>query len=559
MKNLILIIIAIIAFTCSWILTDHFSPWLSFGGEVFSFLSFFFLLCLQYKHRIKVPYFTIPLFFIGLVPMIQYYFGQIFFFNIALLSSLYLAAFAIVMIYSFNLCVDYSSRDKIMLFVSSTFILAGVITALMAIIQWMDFESYFPFILAFDGSRPFANFAQPNNMATALFLALLGCLYLFEKQKLKPFFLLFITLIILFAMALSQSRTVWIGIFFCVVYWLIKNRKESFKFNKFNTISFIVLFIIFVFSLPLLSHSFGILTSTVIERASTGYLRIPMWTHTIISIQDHPWIGYGWNQSGLSYLDALPKHETPERYLSSHNIILDMLVWNGVVLGGLIIGYAIYWYIKLYKLANSMESIIALMMISVVLIHGMFEFPLYYGFFLLPVALLFGVVLSEMQDFKYFFLSKYINRGILIIWLSIILLIWKDYNASISESFEAKLYEMMRLFKEKPEFDKVSPYEAKNKIYVLDQLKYDAEWIAVNPFTKISENKIQIYKNLTLLTPSKYYLYKYAQLAAYNGKSDDVAYCLFLLEEIYKDEVDTQDLLKYNFYKGSHISSMPQG
>ncbi|WP_336952295.1 PglL family O-oligosaccharyltransferase [Acinetobacter sp. AS167] len=555
MKIILLTFLSIFLFLLSWTLSDHFAPWFTFGSEIAAFFSIFFLICLQLNRNLKVPFQLIPLFIISLIPLFQYGFGQIFFFNTALLSFLYLIAFVITIIYSFNLCIGDFNRQKVMLFVSSAFVVAGLVTTFIAIMQWLDCESYFPFILELKGDRPFANFAQPNNMATALFLALLGCLYIFEKQKLPSFIILMIALTILFAMVLSQSRTVWLGVIFCVAYWLIRNHKISFRFNHFYAIGFTFLFVVFVLSLPLLSQVVGISASTAMERATTGYLRLPMWTHTIISIQDHLWLGYGWNQSSFSYLDALPKHDTPERYLSSHNIILDILVWNGVILGSLITGYALYWYTHFYRLANSIESIIALMMISVVLIHAMLEFPLYYAFFLLPVAVLCGVIQSEDGNGKYFKLSKVIGNSIVLIWLSLILLVWRDYNASITESFEAKLYEMMRLFKEKPQFDKVTPYQAQNKIFILDQLKYDAEWIAVNPFTKLKEDQIEIYRNLTLLTPSKYYLYKYAQLAAYNGKQEDAKYCLFLIEKIYKSDINHDDLLKYNFYKDHHVSA----
>lgn len=555
MKIILLTILSILSLLLSWTLSDHFAPWLTFGSEIAAFFSIFFLLCLQFNGNLKVPFQLIPLFIISLIPLLQFIFGQIFFFSTALLSFLYLISFVFTVIYTFNLCITDFNRQKVMLFTSSAFIVAGLMTACMAIIQWLDFESFFPFVLELTAGRPFANFAQPNNMATALFLALLGCLYLFEKQKLPSLIVMMIALIILFAMVLSQSRTVWLGIIFCVVYWLIRNHKIVFRFNRFYAIGFTVIFVVFVLSLPLLSQVVGTSASTVMERATTGYLRLPMWTHTLISIQDNPWLGYGWNQSSFSYLDALPKHDTPERYLSSHNIILDMLVWNGIILGSLIVGYAIYWYARFYQLANSIESIIALMMITVVLIHAMLEFPLYYAFFLLPVAVLCGIIQSEEEYGQYFKLSKAINNSIALIWLSFVLLVWRDYNASITESFEAKLYEMMRLFKEKPQFDKVTPYYAQNKIFLLDQLKYDAEWIALNPFTKLEEDQIEIYRNLTLLTPSKYYLYKYAQLAAYNGKQEDAEYCLFLIKRIYKSDINPDDLLKYNFYKDHHVST----
>ena len=33
------------------------------------------------------------------------------------------------------------------------------------------------------GNRPYGNFGQPNNMATFLIMGLLGCLFLYEKNK----------------------------------------------------------------------------------------------------------------------------------------------------------------------------------------------------------------------------------------------------------------------------------------------------------------------------------------------------------------------------------------
>ena len=119
-------------------------------------------------------------------------------------------------------------------------------------------------------------------MATALFLGLLGCLYLFEKQKLPSLIVLMIALIILFAMVLSQSRTVWLGVIFCVIYWFIQKHKTSFRFNRFYAIGFTVLFIVFALSLPLLSQVVGTSASTVMERASTGYLRLSMWAHCLL-------------------------------------------------------------------------------------------------------------------------------------------------------------------------------------------------------------------------------------------------------------------------------------
>ncbi len=59
-------------------------------------------------------------------------------------------------------------------------------------------------------------------MATFLIIGLLGCLYLYEKNKVTVWLLLPSALIILFTIALSQSRTSWIVFPFLFIYWVVK-------------------------------------------------------------------------------------------------------------------------------------------------------------------------------------------------------------------------------------------------------------------------------------------------------------------------------------------------
>ena len=84
-----------------------------------------------------------------------------------------------------------------------------------------------------------------------------------------------------------------------------------------------------------------------------------------------------------------------ERTNSAHNLILEMLVWNGVVLGTAIIAYALWWLYQLCKQRGSIESVVALAAVGCVLIHAMFEFPQNYAYFLLPMGFLLGLVQTE--------------------------------------------------------------------------------------------------------------------------------------------------------------------
>jgi hypothetical protein len=59
----------------------------------------------------------------------------------------------------------------------------------IAVLQWLNLDQHLYGVMELRaGNRPFANFAQPNNMSTFLVMGLMACLYLFEQQKLKKTF-----------------------------------------------------------------------------------------------------------------------------------------------------------------------------------------------------------------------------------------------------------------------------------------------------------------------------------------------------------------------------------
>lgn len=44
--------------------------------------------------------------------------------------------------------------------------------------------------------------------------------------------------------------------------------------------------------------------SSLVERASSGYLRFNIWTQMLLAVQQHPWLGYGWNQTSVAQMSA---------------------------------------------------------------------------------------------------------------------------------------------------------------------------------------------------------------------------------------------------------------
>ncbi|WP_228731742.1 Wzy polymerase domain-containing protein, partial [Acinetobacter sp. Colony158] len=105
--------------------------------------------------------------------------------------------------------------------------------------------------------------------------------------------------------------------------------------------------------------------------------------------------GYGWGKTSLAQLTVFNLHPSHEWVTSGHNVLLDIIVWNGLPLGLLIIAYMACWILWLNQKAKTLESIIALLMVGAILIHALLEFPLRYAYFLFPFGFLLGFVQSE--------------------------------------------------------------------------------------------------------------------------------------------------------------------
>src|SRR5690606_30949599 len=74
------------------------------------------------------------------------------------------------------------------------------------------------------GGRPYANLAQPNNLATLLLFGLLASVYLRECAVLGRFPSALCSCLLLFGIALTQSRTAVLGLL-VLAGWLLFARR----------------------------------------------------------------------------------------------------------------------------------------------------------------------------------------------------------------------------------------------------------------------------------------------------------------------------------------------
>jgi O-antigen ligase len=525
----------------AWLSPFHYSPWVMFSSEVSAFGAGLCVLAALIQQNIKIPRAQLLLLPFTLIPIVQWGFGLVFDLSTALLSSFYLLGFWFMVLAGYNLSLDQQKRDQIFSGFSLLVIIVSVATSFIAICQWLNIESHFVHMLHLIGNRPYGNFGQPNNMATFLIVGLLGCLYLYEKNKVTIWLLLPSALIILFTIALSQSRTSWIVFPFLLIYWVIKQFRKQKRFGFIPGLLwcvgfFVIAGVILPFATSLIeawSSADVTEASTLVERASSGYLRFNIWSQMLLAVQQHPWLGYGWNQTSVAQMTVYHAFPTGEWTTSAHNVLLDLIIWNGIALGTVIIAYFACWFLWLNQQAKETISIIAIMMVCTVLIHAMLEFPQRYAYFLLTCGFLLGIVQAQVPVLKGIVLNKQIFRLIWVFSLMIIISILRDYNVYVLNS-------NLLFTNKRPNAE----FMGSSKIFVLTQFEQRLKWIELNPKTKLPGADLVEWENFVKNKPTPYNLRKYAKLLAYNGKVEQAQQQIFILQHLYKQKIMLPELLK---------------
>src|SRR5690606_4752387 len=206
-----LAIIAAILISLAWLIPVHYRPWVTYTGELYAFFALFALAAICLKEKIKFPVISFPLLLLACVPIIQLFAGQVFFFSTAMMTAIYVFSFWLASVLGYNLSIGKNNREETFTHLSYVFLVSGTITGLIALCQWTNLDSVLPGMVNINGNqRPYANFAQPNSMATFLVMALMSCLYLYEKKKIPTKWLFACAAVIVMGVALSQSRTAWV-------------------------------------------------------------------------------------------------------------------------------------------------------------------------------------------------------------------------------------------------------------------------------------------------------------------------------------------------------------
>ncbi|MPW45654.1 hypothetical protein A7A69_08890 [Acinetobacter sp. Ac_1271] len=523
----------------SFLLPNHYYPWISSCQDFSAFLALaiIFTFCLKKKFVLDLKFLFIL--FISLVPLIQILFHKIYFLGDGFIAFIYIASFGLGYIVALNL----GRKDGIapyLYFISNIFIFSSVVSLYIILKQWLLLTNGGIWMADLPpNGRPFANFGQPNNCATFLCIGLMACLYLYEKKYINQFCGVLLTIFILFGITLTQSRTAWAFTLAFLIWWFWKTRYFQTRLSKYSVFYFVGIFLFFIFTVPYISDSLGV-TNTVdaVTRASSGYLRIPMWHQMLLAIKEQPLWGYGWNQVSVAQLSVYLDYPTTEWTEHSHNILLDLLIWNGIPLGLIIIGFFTWWLYRLSQLAISIEPFIALSMIGAVLVHAMLEYPLDYAFFLLPVGFLLGLVQAQDKTIKIIEIPRTVVASLWAIFVVLYIWIFVEYQI-IEKDVQLVRFEALNIGTLHAEHDAPD-------VILLTQLREQIRFIRTPPKENMTLDQLDWMRKVAYRYSTSAALYRYAQALALNHQSELARKHLLILEKLHGQKYSVESLYQVN-------------
>jgi len=232
---------------------------------------------------------------------------------------------------------------------------------------------------------------QPNQLASLLMLGLLGCAWLYKRGWLHGAPATVLAMLLLFGVALTESRTGWLNALVICSLLLLWRRLPGMARLPFVGLGLILFLLICVLALPTLHQTYSS-TGTAVEVRSLGdSSRLHLWSILIEAISAKPWFGFGWGQVGHAQFLVNPeKMFDGSTVQNAHNLALDLMLWMGIPLAaGVVILLANWAYVALRQVSNVFQALM-LLFVAVLVVHAMLEFPLQYAYFLLPAGLMLG-------------------------------------------------------------------------------------------------------------------------------------------------------------------------
>lgn len=381
------------------LISHHVHPFRTFYNELAMVLGLLSGAIVLFSKRNLVPQaklIYLPL-AVLLMLVFQFLIQQVYAYQIAY-PILYFGLCILAIFFGALIASDDGGAQYLCKWMAIAHLLVALLSVVMETIQVLGWDMR-PLVMyiAVDGLaavRPFANIAQPNQLALLLCFGLAGLWWLRQQRLILGQYALISATLIMWGLALTQSRIAWLILPIFVLLassGIIGKTRE----HIFILLGLLCFYALLVFYLPTISSWMGFSSGSVIERIGGRSERTVLARQAIAMVSAHPWLGVGWFGFGSSQVD-IGADFTPTIYAEhSHNLILNFAAELGLPFALVFFGALIVWFCRTCfpKVMRTRPEVgLFCMFVVAVTVHSLVEFPLWYAFVLIPIAVLAGLI-----------------------------------------------------------------------------------------------------------------------------------------------------------------------
>jgi O-antigen ligase len=257
--------------------------------------------------------------------------------------------------------------------------------------------------------RAAGNMRQPNHLSSLLIWSFIAVAWLGEAQLLKRATAWGLGLLLVFAVVLSASRSGVIGVLLLAAWGGIDRRlsRQTRSLLIAAPLVYLLCWLGMSFWAEQTRHVFG--GETRFSAAGdVSSSRFGVWANTLSLIAAHPWLGVGFGEFNFAWsLTPFPGRPTA-LFDHTHNLPLQLAVELGVPLALLVLALllsALWCALRAAWASTTGEPAgpasmlrAAFMLVVMIAVHSLLEYPLWYAYFLLPTAFALGMCLGRTGE-----------------------------------------------------------------------------------------------------------------------------------------------------------------
>jgi O-antigen ligase len=279
----------------------------------------------------------------------------------------------------------------------------GMLSAFVAVIQvfWPDLADGDRIARSGLPGRAVGNLRQPNHLASLLVWSIIALVPLVEWRRIPRWLGAAIGALLALGVILSGSRTGQYGGLLVLVVWGAADFRLSRPMRLALSVGLPVVAVALWFGVAALLASHHQVFGAQARLSEGDSSHFAIWRNTLEMIRQQPWLGVGWGEFNFAWT-LTPFPDRPTAFFDhTHDLPLQLMVELGLPLSLLVIGLLLTALWQGARRAWSETrpaghgARAAWVMVVLIAIHSLDEYPLWYAYFLLPAAWAWGFALGS--------------------------------------------------------------------------------------------------------------------------------------------------------------------